>query len=64
MIAVYWITNLAGIVLMHKAAGKITGKKCGKKAIAKDIAIAVAYTLIIIAAVCLGLLKFPSEYFA
>lgn len=65
MVAIYWITNIAGFIIMHKAAGKMIGKeKYGKKQFAKDTAISIAYTLIMVAAVYFGLLKFPTEYLA
>ncbi len=67
MIAGYWISNVAGIILMHFGAKDIVSKdgvKYTKKALAKDLLFSVGYTLLIIALVYFGWLKPPTEYFS
>jgi len=66
MIVGYWLTNIVGLILMHKGAKRMIYKEKGaydKKELIKDIAISIIYTLIVVALMGLGWLKFPTEYF-
>jgi len=66
MIVGYWLTNIVGLILMHKGAKKMIHKEnnvYAKKELGKDIAISIVYSLIVIALMMLGWLKFPTEYF-
>jgi hypothetical protein len=56
----YWLTNVAGFVLMHKGAQKMLSeedKKYSWRALARDIGISLLYTAIIVALVKVGVLK-------
>jgi hypothetical protein len=49
----YWITNIAGFVMMHKGICKLGGKQCDmgsytKKDLVKDVAWTVAYTVLMV----------------
>lgn len=66
MIIYYWLTNVLGLVLMHRGgelALRNEGGQYGTKAILKDIGISLIYSIIIGGLVVLGLLKLPHEYF-
>jgi hypothetical protein len=66
MIVGYWLTNIIGLILIHKGVKRMTykGKRIyGKKELGKDITISIVYTLIVVAFMGLGWLKFPTEYF-
>lgn len=68
MIFGYWATNLLGFVLMHKGLGEINRgetKREGNKeeSIKKDILISLLYTLLIVALIKFGIVRFPTEYF-
>lgn len=66
MIIGYWLTNIIGIILMHKGIVGLASKgenKYTRRDLAKNIAISIGYTAIIIFLVQLGWLKFPTEYF-
>ena len=50
-IGFYWLTNAAGLVLMHKGAGRIMKKRTApysKKEILIDLALSIGYTILII----------------
>jgi len=60
----YWITNIAGLMLMHHGIeGIVSKRKYTKKALIQDIIISILYSLIIVVLIKLGLVSFPSEYF-
>jgi hypothetical protein len=65
-IVCYWITNIAGLVLMHKGIGKMAKgeikKPYTKKDLLKDITLSVIYTVIIVILVKLNILKPVEEY--
>lgn len=65
LIIVYWLTNLAGLLLMHygavKAFDKMDRKKKRKRLFVNLVA-SLVYTAILVAAVKLGWLKFPLQY--
>jgi hypothetical protein len=67
-IVCYWITNIAGFVLMHKGIEKIVRKEAIKKPyskrdILKDIALSLAYTGLIVILVRLNIIRPIEEYF-
>jgi hypothetical protein len=65
MIIFYWLTNVLGLILMHKGITNIKSEKNSytKKEFAKDILFSLAYSLLIIILVYFGILKFPTDYF-
>ena len=66
MIFGYWITNVAGFMLMHHGCHDLVSKEKGKytkKELGKDIMISLIYTMIVIIFIKAGWLKFPLEYF-
>jgi hypothetical protein len=65
-IAFYWITNVAGLIMMHKGAEKVMRKKTGaysKKELITDIALSIGYTVLIVIMVKLNIIKPVMEYF-
>ena len=65
MIIGYWITNILGVILMHKGISDVflkSEKKYTRKELLKDLVISILYTLVIVILVMLGILKLPSEY--
>src|SRR6516225_1867491 len=47
----YWLTNVLGFILMHKGAQQILSKqptRYSRRDLAKDVAISVLYTLVIV----------------
>jgi hypothetical protein len=66
MILGYWLTNIAGFMLMHYGVKNMTSSRksrYSRKEIARDILISILYTLFVVLLVKVGWLKFPSEYF-
>lgn len=66
MIAGYWLSNIAGFVLMHFGAKDIISKdetKYTRRDLTKDLIFSIGYTLLIILLVYTGILKLPMEYF-
>lgn len=66
MILFYWLTNVAGLVLMHRGgelALKEEGGVYSTRALIKDIVISLIYSIVIGGLVVLGILKLPQEYF-
>jgi hypothetical protein len=56
----YWLTNVLGFILLHKGAQEALGKGAAgytRRDLAKDVAISLAYTLVIVALVRWGVLK-------
>jgi hypothetical protein len=49
-VAGYWLTNVLGFVLMHKGARQMTSekRKYSRRDLAKDVAISLAYTGLIV----------------
>jgi hypothetical protein len=65
-VAGYWLTNVAGFVLMHKGAHKIlteNEKKYSRRDLVKDMLISLLYTGFIIALLKLKILKPIQNYF-
>jgi hypothetical protein len=66
MIAGYWLTNVLGFVLMHKGAQQLVSEKPGpytRRDLLRDLGISLAYTLLIVALIKLGVLKPIQNYF-
>ena len=66
MIIGYWLTNILGIILMHKGITNIlskTEKKYTKKELLKDLIISILYTLLMALLFKFEILKLPHEYF-
>ena len=66
MILGYWITNVAGFMLMHHGIKDMVSNKQSKytrKEMIKDIVISILYTAVVTILIKVGWLKFPLEYF-
>jgi hypothetical protein len=62
MIIGYWLTNVAGFMLMHYGVKDMaSGRKrpYSRKEIFRDVLISILYTLIVVILVETGVLKFP-----
>jgi hypothetical protein len=62
----YWLTNVAGFVLMHKGARHALSKektKYSRRDLFRDVGISLLYTLLIVALVKIGILKPIEGYF-
>jgi hypothetical protein len=62
----YWLTNVAGFILMHKGAQKLLSEKEGRyswRNLARDVGISLLYTALIVALVEFGVLKPIQSYF-
>ncbi len=62
----YWITNIAGFILMHQGTKGFLSKdkaEYTKKELVKDLFFSIVYTAVIIILIKLGWVKFPTEYF-
>src|SRR2546429_7176652 len=63
----YWLTNVLGLVLMHKGAQKMLTeqeKKYSARDLLRDIAISLLYTILIVVLVKVGILKPITSYFS
>jgi hypothetical protein len=63
----YWLTNVAGFVMMHKGAQKILSdedKRYARRELVKDVVISLLYTALIVALLKLKILKPIQNYFA
>lgn len=63
MIVGYWLTNITGLILLHKGLVKIAAKeekKYTKKSLIKDLSISILYTLVIVLLIYFRVIKFPS----
>jgi hypothetical protein len=64
LVVCYWITNIAGLVLLHKGlASAGNGDKSSRKQMLTNLIISVVYTGVIILLLHFGFLKLPQEYF-
>ena len=68
LIVSYWITNIAGLIMLHKGlspaiANSMLKTKGYRKKIVTDLIISVFYTGVIILLLHSGFLKLPHEYF-
>jgi hypothetical protein len=65
MVIGYWITNIVGLLLLHKGVVTVVRKeehKYGRKGLMKDIASSMGYTALIVILVQLDILRLPGEY--
>jgi hypothetical protein len=63
----YWLTNIAGLLLLHAGAVGATGRgspKMGKRGMWKWLWLSVLYTLAVVALSMLGIIRPLSEYTA
>jgi hypothetical protein len=63
----YWLTNVAGFILLHKGAEQMLSnknKKYSRRDLLRDIAVSLLYTLIIVALLKFGVLKPIQNYMA
>jgi hypothetical protein len=61
----YWLTNLLGFVLMHKGAQQLLSDKektYSRRELLKDLVVSLAYTLLIVVLIKVGVLK-PFEHY-
>ncbi len=67
LVVSYWITNIAGLVMLHKgltpSAAGLPNSKLRGKSILPDLVISLVYTGAIALLLYSGLLKLPQEYF-
>ncbi|MCX6780839.1 MAG: hypothetical protein NT003_01845 [Candidatus Magasanikbacteria bacterium] len=66
MIFGYWLTNIAGFILMHHGVKGIKSsviKKYSKKELIKDIGASIAYTILVVILAKVGLIVFPAGLF-
>lgn len=62
----YWLTNVAGFILLHKGTQEALSKrpqKYSRRELLKDIAISLAYTVLILILLKLKILKPIQNYF-
>lgn len=62
----YWLTNVAGLVLMHKGAQRMLTekeRKYSKRDLLRDVGISLLYTGLIVALIKFGVLKPITAYF-
>jgi hypothetical protein len=62
----YWLTNILGLVLLHKGAQQVAGereRKYTRRDFVKDVAVSVAYTLLIVLLLRLKILQPFQNYF-
>jgi len=67
LIIAYWLTNIAGLVLLHKGIEKMRGKtnalqSYSLKSFARDLILTLIYTFAVIALVRIGILKPIGDY--
>jgi len=66
VVAGYWLTNIAGLVMMQKGAEKVLSdedRKYSKRDLLRDLAISLIYTAVIVLLIEMGVLKPISGYF-
>jgi hypothetical protein len=62
----YWLTNVIGLVLMHKGARQILSKKPpldSRRELLTDVIVSLVYTMVIVILVKLEILKPLTSYF-
>ena len=62
----YWLTNVLGLILMHKGAQQIAadgGRRYTRRDLMKDLAVSVGYTLLIVALLHFKILRPFENYF-
>src|ERR1051325_1834940 len=63
----YWLSNVLGLLLMHKGAQKMLSekdRKYSRRDLRNDLAISLLYTLLIVALLKFGVLKPIQAYFS
>ena len=63
----YWLTNVLGLILMHKGAQQVLSDKekaYSRRELAIDVVVSLAYTLLIVALLKFGVLKPFQHYFS
>ena len=66
LIVGYWLTNVLGLVLMHKGAQKVLAaedRKYTRRDLLRDVGISLLYTGLILVLLWLGILKPIRNYF-
>jgi uncharacterized membrane protein len=66
MIIGYWITNVAGLILMHQGLRDLASSEKSKytgRELARDVVISIVYTVVVVIFARIGWLRFPLEYF-
>jgi hypothetical protein len=68
LIVGYWLTNVVGLILLHKGAQKMLSskeseKKYSRRDLLKDLTISLLYTGVIVVLIKLGVLKPIENYF-
>lgn len=61
----YWITNILGLMLMHKGIIGLKNNECqrfDRKQLLSTIFFCMLYTCLIVILIFSGILKFPTEY--
>jgi hypothetical protein len=61
----YWLTNVLGFILMHKGGQKMIAKeekKYSRGDLMRDVGVSLAYTLLILILIKVGILKPIQEY--
>jgi len=61
----YWLTNVLGLILMHKGAQKLvseTQRRYSRRDLLRDVGISLFYTALIVALVKLGILQPIQRY--
>src|SRR5437762_2848253 len=61
----YWLTNIVGLILLHKGAQKLLTEKnkgYSRRDLIRDVAISLLYTGLIVALVKFGVLKPVKDY--
>lgn len=62
----YWLTNVAGLILLHKGAQQMLTdkkKKYSTRDLLRDVGISLLYTVLIVALIKFGVLKPFTAYF-
>ncbi|MBI5384632.1 MAG: hypothetical protein HZA90_08065 [Verrucomicrobia bacterium] len=66
VVLAYWLTNVLGFVLLHKGAQQLLAAKDRKpysrRALFHDLAVSLAYTLLLVALIKLGLIRPLDQY--
>lgn len=61
----YWLTNILGLILMHKGAQKMlseSDKKYSRRDLLRDVAVSLLYTALIVCLIKFGVLKPIQNY--
>jgi hypothetical protein len=62
----YWLTNIVGLVMLHKGAQQFLtekGRKYSRRDLLQDVGVSLAYTLLIVALLKFGILQPLQNYF-